>query len=58
MGIWTRQHTKGNFAPGGIFRGDIFFCLKTNWQRVGVKRQKKISFCVENSALKKMGLTQ
>ena len=31
-------------------RSDIFFCIKTNWRRVGVKRQKKISFCaVENS---------
>ena len=28
---------------------EIFFCLKTNWQRVGVKRQKKISFRAENS---------
>ena len=27
---------------------DIFFCLKTNWRRVGVKRQKKISFGAEN----------
>ena len=31
-------------------RSDIFFCLKTNWRRVGVKRQKKISFRAENSA--------
>ena len=30
-------------------RSDIFFCLKTNWRRVGVKRQKKISFRAENS---------
>ena len=28
-------------------RSDIFFCLKTNWRRVGVKRQKKISFRAE-----------
>ena len=26
------------------------FCLKTNWRWVGVKRQKKLSFCAENSA--------
>ena len=25
-------------------RSDIFFCLKINWRRMGVKRQKKISF--------------
>ena len=25
-------------------QSDILFCLKTNWQRVGAKRQKKISF--------------
>ena len=30
-------------------RSDIFFCLKTNGRRVGVKRQKKISFREENS---------
>ena len=33
-----------------IARSDIFFCLKTNWRRVGIKRQKKISFRGENSA--------
>ena len=31
-------------------RSDMFFCLKTNWWRVGVKRQKKISFRAENPA--------
>ena len=31
-------------------QSDIFFCLKTNWRRVSIKRQKKISFCMENSA--------
>ena len=30
-------------------RSGIFFCLKTNWRRVCVKRQKKISFRAENS---------
>ena len=28
-------------------RREIFFCLKTSWRRVGVKRQKEISFRVE-----------
>ena len=31
-------------------RSDISFCVKTNWRRVGAKRQKKISFRAENSA--------
>ena len=31
-------------------RSDIFFCLKTNWRRVDVEGQKKISFRAENSA--------
>ena len=31
-------------------RSDILFCLKIDWRRVGVKRQKKISFRVENCA--------
>ena len=35
-------------------RSDIFFCLKTNWRRVSVKKQKKISFHAENSAQWKM----
>ena len=37
-------------------RSDIFFCLKTNWRRVGVERQKKISFRTENSAQWKTAL--
>ena len=31
-------------------QSDIFFCLKKNWWRVSIKRQKKISFCMEDSA--------
>ena len=34
----------------------FFFCLKTNWRRVGVKRQKKILFRAENSAQWKIAL--
>ena len=30
-------------------RSDIFFGLKTNWRRVGVRRQKKPSLRVEDS---------
>ena len=37
--------TEGRFPLGGIFpRRGIFFCLKTNQRRVGVKRQKKLSW--------------
>ena len=31
-------------------RSGIFFCLKTNSRRVGLKRQKKISFREKNSS--------
>ena len=41
---------------GTVPLGGIFFCLKTNWRRVGVKRRKKISFRAENSAQWKTGL--
>ena len=34
--------------------GDISLCLKTNWRRVGIKKQKKISFRAESSAKWKM----
>ena len=48
---------KGHFPLGRIFHAEQhFFCLKTNWQRVGIKRHKKISFCVENSAQWKTAL--
>ena len=39
-------------------RSDIFFCLKTNWRRVGAKRQKKMSFRTENSAWWKTALKE
>ena len=48
---------KGHFPLGRIFLAkQHFFCLKTNWWRVGIKRQKKISFHVENSAQWKTAL--
>ena len=33
---------------------DIFFRLKSNWRRVDVRREKKMSVHAENSALWKM----
>ena len=52
---WTLEvilaiNLKGNFPLGGIFLAERhFFCIKTNWRGVGVKRQKKISIREENS---------
>ena len=44
-----------HFPLGGISaQSDIFFCLNTNWRRVGVIIQKKISFRAQNSAWWKM----
>ena len=55
----TTLHHQGHFPLGGIFHTEqhfLLFIIKTNWQRVGVKRQKKISFRAENSAKWKMAL--
>ena len=46
----THRPMRSKLKARRNFPRDIFFCLKTNWRRVGVKRQKKISFCGENSA--------
>ena len=44
------DHVKAVFHQAEFStRSDIFFCLKTNWRSVGVKRKKKISFRMENS---------
>ena len=45
--------TRRNFPRGATFS----FVLKTNWRRVDVKRQKKISFRAENSAWWKTAVT-